>query len=80
MNNLTILVEIDFGLTVASIEIDGHLEFKMADNRPQTRMCHLPVMYPELLHLHNLKPNCVVVDVHSGHNPAPSVNSQPYYA
>ena len=28
---------------------------------------------PDSSHIHNLKPNCVKVDVHMGHNPAPAV-------
>ena len=35
----------------------------------------MPPIYldPESSHIHNLKPKCVEVDVHMGHNPAPAV-------
>ena len=41
MYNLTIFVETDFSPTVSWIENDGHIEFAMADNQPQSRICYL---------------------------------------
>ena len=62
-----------FYQTIACIENDCHLEFKMVDNQPQTRICHLHLLGPDSSHTTNPKPNCVEFDVNMRHNPAVAV-------
>ena len=62
------LVKLIFGVTITWIKNDCHLEFKMVTNGAQTRMRHLYFLDLESLHILNLKPNWVDVDVHTGNN------------
>ena len=75
MYNLTIFLKLIFGVTIAWIENDCHLEFQMADNRPQTRMCHIQFLGFKSSRIHNLKPNFVEVDVRIGQNAVTEVNT-----
>ena len=70
---LTIFVEIDFW---PNHNMEGKWRLSwIQDGRQPTTNQNVPPIYldPESSHIHNLKPKCVEVDVHMGHNPAPAV-------